>query len=153
MLPKMLLALIGVSGGLLVSGGVFTVFVTVGLVPRLAAKTHTNNRVFFYENAIGLGTIVGCAVSVFPQSFEMGHYMAARYPIGQCILMLFGIFAGIFVGCFALAIAEMLDAIPIFLRRVSLYKGLVIVVAAMAFGKVCGSLLYFAQGIFNYGGQ
>ena len=37
----LLLAISFLGFGLLSSGGVFTVFVTVGLVPRFADKTHT----------------------------------------------------------------------------------------------------------------
>ena len=50
-----------------------------------------------------------------------------------------------FVGCLALAIAEMLDSIPIFTRRISFRHGLGCVVLAMAAGKFCGSLFYFWQ--------
>ena len=35
--------------GLLSSGGVFTVFVTVGIVPRFADKTHTGYKIIWYE--------------------------------------------------------------------------------------------------------
>lgn len=161
MIQQILMAIIGLSFGMLVSGGVFTIFVTVGLVPRLAAKTHTNNQVFLYENAICLGTILGSSIGIFDKVFQLGNFVLGHHYvetdlwnlIGTAMLCVFGIFAGIFVGCFALAIAEMLDAIPIFIRRVSLTKGLVVVIAAMALGKLCGSLLYFSQGFFVDGGM
>ena len=50
-----------------------------------------------------------------------------------------------FVGCLALAIAEMLDSIPIFTRRISFRHGLGCAVLAMAVGKFCGALFYFWQ--------
>ena len=40
------LAFAGISAGLLVSGGVFTVLLSVGLAPRFAGVTHTGNRFF-----------------------------------------------------------------------------------------------------------
>ena len=55
--------------GLLSSGGVFTVFVTVGIVPRFADKTHTANSIIVYENSIVAGTILGCVFSVYPEFF------------------------------------------------------------------------------------
>ena len=135
--------------GLLSSGGVFTVFVTVGLVPRLADKTHTATKIILYENCIVTGAIMGCLFSVYPDFFERiwGQYALAnisRWALwGTHILAVVGIFAGIFVGCFAIAIAEMLNTIPIFTRRISLGKGVGIVMLCLALGKTVGSLIYF----------
>ena len=66
--------------------------------------------------------------------------------------MLFGLFAGIFVGCLALAIAEMLNTIPVFARRIGFRHGLGIVVLSIALGKAAGSLLYFIRAVYLYGG-
>ena len=135
--------------GLLASGGVFTVFVTVGLVPRLADKTHTADKIIYYENCIVAGAIWGCVFSVYPDFFTTYFGMAARGNVvnwgiwGQVILGIFGIFAGMFVGCFAIAIAEMLNTIPIFTRRIRLGRGTGIVMLCLALGKTVGALLYF----------
>ena len=135
--------------GLLASGGVFTVFVTVGLVPRFADKTRTAKNILWYENSIVAGAIVGCLLSVFPDFFNtiIGQYASLNVPgwewMGQWILVIFGFFAGMFVGCFAIAIAEMLNTIPIFTRRVRLGKGAGIVMLCLALGKTIGSLFYF----------
>lgn len=135
--------------GFLSSGGVFTVFVTVGLVPRFADKTHTASKIIFYENSIVLGAILGCIFSVYGDFFTEKFGKAALYLIpqwslwGNIILSVFGIFAGMFIGCFAIAIAEMLDTIPIFTRRISLGKGVGIVMLCLALGKTVGALIYF----------
>ena len=71
--------------------------------------------------------------------------------MGGVILILWGFFAGMFVGCLALAIAEMLNSIPIFSRRIGFRHGLGIAITAAAFGKLTGSLIYFAEGIFRSG--
>lgn len=135
--------------GLLSSGGVFTVFVTVGLVPRFADKTHTAYKIIWYENCIVAGAICGCIFSVYPDFFTdiLGRAAVSYIPAwefwGEIILAIFGIFAGMFVGCFAIAIAEMLNTIPIFTRRISLGKGVGIVMLCLALGKTVGSLIYF----------
>lgn len=137
--------------GLLSSGGVFTVFVTVGLVPRFADKTHTAHKILLYENSIVAGAICGCLFSVYPDFAEQFAGQAALANIaswevwGNLILWVFGIFAGMFVGCFAIAIAEMLNTIPIFTRRISLGRGVGIVMLCLALGKTVGSLIYFYQ--------
>ena len=67
---------------------------------------------------------------------------------GTLIQIIFGLFAGIFVGCLALAIAEMLNTIPVFARRIGFRHGLGIAILSVAMGKLLGSLIYFTQRIF-----
>ena len=72
------------------------------------------------------------------------------YPyVGILFLVIYGVFAGIFVGCLALAIAEMLDSIPIFARRMKFRHGIGIVILCMAIGKTIGSLIYFWKGFYS----
>ena len=63
--------------------------------------------------------------------------------IGTAFLILFGLFAGMFVGCLAFAIAEMLNSIPIFARRIGFRHGLGIALLFAALGKMAGSIFYF----------
>lgn len=149
-----LLALFGASFGLLASAGVFTVLVAVGLIPRFAGKSHTAGQLILYEEMVILGTVAGGLVSVFERYchfgdwfVSMGFSQAAVRTAGTVFLLFFGLFAGMFIGCLALAIAEMLDSIPIFSRRVGFRHGLGIAICAMAAGKLCGSLWYFFMQI------
>lgn len=145
------LAIIGASYGILAAAGVFTVLVAVGLVPRFAGKTHTANKVLLYEEMVILGTIVGSFLSVFPEYCQFAAFWQQRLPeyrrlwevLGNSAQVIFGVFSGMFIGCLALAIAEMLDSIPIFTRRISFRHGIGLAILSVAFGKVCGSLLYF----------
>lgn len=147
---QLILMVLGASFGLLAAAGVFTVLVAVGLVPRFAGRTHTGGKVVLYEEMVIAGTIIGGLVSLFPDDSRFGMLLlqagvsVEAIRIGASIfLLLFGVFAGMFIGCLALTIAEMLDSIPIFSRRVSFRHGLGIAVCAMAAGKFCGSLFYF----------
>ena len=72
--------------------------------------------------------------------------------MGIVILAVYGLFAGIFVGCLAIAIAEMLDSIPIFARRSRFRHGIGIAILCMALGKTLGSLFYFYNQLFKSGG-
>ncbi len=149
-IKNILLAMLGGSFGLLAAAGVFTVLVAVGLVPRFAGKTHTANKVLLYEEMVIAGTIIGGLVSLFPEYSRFGYQLLKLGVSADVIQMaagiflaLFGVFAGMFIGCLALAIAEMLDSIPIFSRRIGFRHGLGIAICAMAVGKLCGSLFYF----------
>lgn len=145
------LIILGTSYGLLAAAGVFTVLVAVGLVPRFAGKTHTGKKVVLYEEMVIFGTLSGCILSVFSRYCGVGAWLQQRYPehlqafleLGSAFQAVFGIFAGMFIGCLALAIAEMLDSIPIFARRISFRHGLGFAILGMAAGKLCGSLVYF----------
>ncbi len=146
LLRRIFLAVFGFSAGMITAGGVFTVLLAVGLIPRFAGRTHTGRKVMLYETMVILGTAVGDIVSVFEPQMHWG--MAA----GQVLLVLYGGFAGIFVGCLAMAIAEMLDSIPIFARRIGFRHGLGVAVLAMALGRMAGSLLYFYEKMYLFGG-
>lgn len=146
------LTVFGLSYGLLAAAGVFTVLVAVGLIPRFAGRTHTGKKVVLYEEMVIFGTLFGCVISVFARFCQIGAWLQQKFPqhvesllgAGFVFQAVYGIFAGMFIGCLALAIAEMLDSIPIFARRISFRHGLGFAVLGIAAGKLCGSLVYFA---------
>ncbi|MDE6202146.1 MAG: stage V sporulation protein AB [Lachnospiraceae bacterium] len=161
-LKQLFLGVCGLSFGLLASAGVFTVLVSVGLIPRFAGKMHVAKKVFALEEAVVFGTLAGGFLSVFGRYGEIGSFVLSRQIFGpetvgiwkwagNIFLCAGGFFAGMFVGCLALAIAEMLNSIPIFSRRIGFRHGLGVAIAAAALGKLTGSLLYFARGIYMSG--
>lgn len=164
LLKQILLGIIGVSSGLIVSAGVFTVLISVGLIPRFAGKMHVARKIFVLEEMVVFGTLFGGFFSIFSDWGRIGKFVREQNVfgagategiwnlIGTIFLLVFGIFAGIFVGCLALAIAEMLNTIPVFARRIGFRHGLGIAILAVAIGKLVGSLIYFTQRVFLYGG-
>lgn len=158
------LAVLGSSFGMFTAGGVFTVLIAVGLIPRFAGKMHVGRKVMVFEEAVIFGTLAGNFLSVFGNYGKLGEFVLERQIfgagsteliwrwIGLGIIIIYGLFAGVFVGCLALAIAEMLDTIPIFSRRIGFRHGLGIAVLAMALGKAAGSLIYFSQAVYLHGG-
>lgn len=161
-LKQIFLGICGLSFGMLASAGVFTVLVSVGLIPRFAGKMHVAKKVFVLEEAVVLGTIVGGLFSVFSEYAKVGTFVLSRQIFGaetvliwkwisSFFISIWGIFAGMFVGCLALAIAEMLNSIPIFSRRIGFRHGLGVAITAAALGKMTGSLIYFARGIYLSG--
>lgn len=159
-LRQLLLAVIGASAGLIVSAGVFTVLISVGLIPRFAGKMHVARKVFVLEEAVIWGTLTGSFFSVYSEWVKIGDFVRLHEIfgpaatdgvwdlIGTLFQIVFGLFAGIFVGCLALAIAEMLNTIPVFARRIGFRHGLGIAILAVALGKLVGSLIYFTQNMF-----
>ena len=88
-----------------------------------------------YEDAIVVGGILGNLLFVFK----------IHIPGGGWILPIFGLLAGIFTGCWAMALAEMLEVFPIFVRRVKLVQCIPWVILGTALGKTTGALLFFSR--------
>ena len=133
---QVILAIIGLSAGMIVSGGLFAFIVSLGVVSDFADRTHTGNKVLLYEDAIALGGIVGNILFLY------------EIPIitSSVFVGLLGLFAGVFVGCWAMALAEVLNVFPIFVRRVKLIRCVPYILLSIAIGKGVGALLYFIKG-------
>ena len=133
---QILMALIGLSAGSIVAGGLFGFVVSLGIVSDFADRTGTANRIGLYEDAVAVGGILGNLVLLYDIP------LAAISPL----MGVFGIFSGVFVGCWALALAEVLNVFPIFLRRINVTKGSGFVILGIAVGKVLGASAYFFFG-------
>ena len=147
-----LLWIIGISSGIMVSAGVFTVLFVVGLIPRFAGRTDTARCELFYEECLVFGAIIADILSVYPINGSLGELTAQvshANVLLTTILVLIGAFAGIFVGCLSIALSEVLDGIPIFARRVKFKMGVSIAVLAIALGKAAGALIYFINRFFQ----
>ncbi|WAA10510.1 stage V sporulation protein AB [Fervidibacillus albus] len=129
---------VSLSAGVAVGGG-FVAFITVlGIVPRLMQLTKTESRIVLYEMAIVFGVIFGSYLSL----------MEPRYSIHPYFFLIIGLFYGLFVGNVAAALTEVLNVFPILAKRIHLEKKLMYLIAAVVFGKICGSLfhwLYFVN--------
>lgn len=134
-IKEIFLGFIGLTSGLAVSAGVFAFAVTLGVVPRFVGKTHTTKYVVSYEMAILLGGIFGSLMSIFQ----------LKVPLGLPLVCGFGLSAGIYTGCLAVALAEILDAFPIMFRRTNMKVGQNWVLYAMALGKMAGSFYFYAN--------
>lgn len=130
------LGIIGLSAGLIVSGGLFAFLSSLGVVSDIADRTHTASKILLYEDATILGGILGNLFFIYQWNV----------PRGMWIQPVFGSFAGIFVGCWALSLAETLNVFPIFIRRVKLVRCVPYIILGIAIGKGIGSIIYFFLG-------
>lgn len=133
---QVVLAILGLSAGLAVSAGLFSFIIGLGVISDFADRTHTGEHILLYEDSVALGGMLGNIFWVYRLSI----------PGGGWILPLFGIFAGIFVGCWSMALAEILNVFPIFIRRAKLIKCIPYFIAAMALGKGIGACIFFYKG-------
>jgi stage V sporulation protein AB len=131
---------IGFASGAVIAGGVFAFITMIGVVTRLAQKTKTQRQVRWYESAITVGGIAGTLAGLFQPYLPAGPIAAAA--VSLCI--------GMFYGCLAMSLAEVLNVIPILSRRGNVARGMFFFILAIALGKMAGSLLYFTvPGFFT----
>lgn len=123
-------AFIGLCGGLLVAGGLFAFLALVGVITRLAAGTATAKYITFYEDMSLLGCVGGNLLFLY--GFDL--------PLGNIFLGMYGIGSGIFTGCLAAALAEVVNMFPVLSERISLKKGMRAIMVLFAAGKLAGSL-------------
>ena len=128
-----LLVILGLSSGFAVAAGAFAFITMLGIVPRMAARTKTQRHIICYERMIILGGTLGNIWLLFQ----------IPLPGTGILLALFGLGAGIYVGCLAMALAEMLRLLPIFVNRFQLKEGFPILVVALMTGKFLGTVFQF----------
>ncbi|XCP86333.1 stage V sporulation protein AB [Roseburia hominis] len=130
---QIVLGILGLSFGAGVAAGLFSFLIGLGVVSDFADRTHTGEHILLYEDSIALGGILGNLFWVY----------RVHIPGAGWCLPVFGIFAGIFVGCWSMALADVLNVFPIFIRRTKFLKGIPYLILGMALGKGFGSILYF----------
>lgn len=141
-----ILTLIGLSAGAAVAGGLFSFIVELGVIADFADRTHTGDKILFYETSVALGGIIGNIVFLL-RPFLEGTAPSYLVPFGGgAVQILFGMFSGIFVGCWSMALAEILNVFPIFMRRARIVRYAAAFVISAALGKGLGAGLFFLKG-------
>ena len=113
--------------GIAVSAGTFAFLLVIGVIPRMIKRCNFGERILMVENTVILGVLTGAVFSVMEWKAQLPY---------------------LFVGCIAVALAEILNTFPILFRRLYINRGLSGVMIAMALGKMAGSFYYF---FFGYG--
>ena len=130
---ELFLVFFGISSGLLVSAGVFAFIAAIGIVPRMAWRTKTRHFIRFYEDMIVLGGVWGTTAM----------FVDYRLLYWDWAILAVSLLEGVFVGILAMALTEVLNVMPILMRRTRLTRGLRWIIPAFALGKVAGSLIYY----------
>ncbi|NEW06144.1 stage V sporulation protein AB [Paenibacillus sp. SYP-B3998] len=104
--------------------------VVLDIIPRLAQITHSFKSIHAYEAAVVTGSLVFTWV-------DFGDGKLNLYPMSTALV---GLFAGCFVGMLAAALTEIINVLPILAKRVGMGSYMILLLMAMIFGKVVGSL-------------
>ena len=128
-----ILIIIGLSGGLVVGSGYVAFLAVLGIIPRLTQLTKTYQYIHVYELAIILGTVL------------IG-WMSLRDTVlfqSELWLIPIGLLSGMFIGMLAAALTEVLNVFPILAKRIGLGDKIIVLLMAIVFGKIIGSLFHW----------
>lgn len=141
-LKSLLLTLIGLCSGIGIAAGTFAFLLVMRVIPRMIQKARLEHKIIYIENVVFRGILFGTVLSLFTWKRKWLFSI-----LGRSVLTIAGTSAGIFVGCIAVALAEILDTFPIFFRRLRLKDDVgTMMLFVMAIGKMLGSLFYFFTG-------
>ena len=133
-MKQWILGTIGLSAGFTTASALFALIVTIGVISRLAQMTHTETCIHWYEKCFMAGCTVGNTVYLFEVSLQW---------IPAIGIGIWGLFMGIYLGCFIGALAEVLQLFPFMIKRLHLKKGTKWFLIGISGGKVIGALLDF----------
>ncbi len=125
MLQQFLMGALGLMAGFVAASGVVAFIISIGIVPRYAGITKQQTRsggtkiVVFWELFWGTCSIFGVDVCLF----------------GTAGVAVFGLFAGIYLGSWIIALGEVVDIFAIIARRIGLTRGLGAIILCMAAGE------------------
>lgn len=140
-----LFILSGFAAGFVTAAAYVAFIAMLGIFPKFAAKTKTAESCILYENCL----ILGILLSVFLQFFA--SYASAGVPenplppaaIGIAILVLIGLFGGIYIGFLIGGLSEVLNVIPIYARKTRLSTRVRYIIFFLALGKGIFSILQY----------
>lgn len=122
--------IIGLAAGLATGAGFVALLTLLNIIPRLIQLSQTKQFVKIYIGSVISGTLFGSILSFYNISWEQTSFL----------LVIWGIFHGVFNGLLAAALAEVLNVFPILFRRIHLEQYKLLLFMAIVFGKVFGSL-------------
>lgn len=125
----------GFASGIVISTGILAFINAIGVIPRLTTKCKVTTHYYAVANASLLGIMAG---TIF---YLWDDYICLSLP--KFLVAFFGLVFGIFIGCLAMALAEILNVMPITKSRLKLKRGMYILVLAFAIGKMVGTLFYY----------
>lgn len=124
---------VGFAGGLLVGGGMAALFTLLQIVPRLLHAARCRRGIHMMPICIMMGAMAASLVG----------FGWLRVDPGRAVLLIIAVLMGIFVGMLAMALAEALQMLALTVRHAAIMRGAILLIIAMAVGKLLGSILYW----------
>lgn len=153
---SILLGTIGFSAGLVISFGLVALILGLNLIPRFAEMTHTEQHLKKYEKCLMLGAVLGNIITIYQVDltlwmdsvgkmdiFNWTAVQTVGLVICRCFAGVLGLFSGIYLGCWVIALTEVVDMFPILFRKIKIQKGIGWIILSAALGKSLFSMIYY----------
>lgn len=145
MIRYMLLVISGLSAGFLTAAAYVAFIAMLGVFPKIAARTNTARQCILYENCLMIGillaTLLQFCVNFYSSSIPQTSLLPS--PLGILLLILIGLFGGLYIGFLIGGLSEVLNVIPTYARKARIQKHIGLVIVFLALGKGVFSLIYF----------
>lgn len=151
-----LLGTIGFSAGLVISFGLVALILGLDLIPRFAEMTNTEQYLKIYEKCLMLGAVLGNIITIYQIDltgwidyvgkigvFDRDTVQSVCLIICHCFAGILGLFCGIYLGCWVIALTEVVDMFPILFRKMKIQTGIGWIILCTAIGKSLFSVLYY----------
>lgn len=140
-----LLIISGLAAGFVTAAAYVAFIAMLGIFPKIAAKTKTAGQCILYENCLILGILLSTLLQFFV-SYDSAGLTGSAVPcpaMGSIILILIGLFGGIYIGFLIGGLSEVLNIIPIYARIAHIQTKLSLIIFFLAFGKGIFILIQF----------
>ena len=137
-----LLTICGISAGFVTAAAYVAFIAMLGVFPKVAAKTKTAGQCILYENCLILGILIATLLQFFVTTPTEGSPALPLPAIGILILILLGLFGGIYTG-FLIGLSEVLNVIPTYAKIAHIQKRISLVIFFLALGKGVALLIQY----------
>lgn len=132
-IEHIIIFILSISAGVVVGTAITSFLVILKIVPRLSQLVKSKNSTLIYEIMLVMGIT----------TFSIFYLLSIKLYFGNYYAVLIGSFAGVFIGMITAALTEVLNVIPIIVRRLKVQKYLKYLMIAIVLGKIVGSLISF----------
>ena len=120
----LILIICGLSAGFMTAAAYVAFIAMLGIFPKMAAKTRTAGQCMLYENCLILGILLSTLLQFF-LSYSSAGIAENPLPspiVGTVLLVLIGMFGGIYIGFLIGGLSEVLNVIPIYVSKHALIE-------------------------------
>ena len=138
-----LLTICGISAGFVTAAAYVAFIAMLGVFPKVAAKTKTAGQCILYENCLILGILIATLLQFFVTTPTEGSPALPFPTVGVLILILLGLFGGIYTGFLIGGLSEVLNVIPTYAKITHIQKRIALVIFFLALGKGVALLIQY----------
>ena len=132
-IKDIVMIIIGLAAGGAIAGAYVAFLASLGIYTRLEDWANAGCKTLLVETLILLGSTAGNLITLYD----------IPVPVGKAGLLISGVLFGIFTGCLAGALADVVKLFPNLCRRTGIRRGLPYVIACVGIGKMVGTFVQF----------